>query len=751
MKGRYGVRKKNKKAVVLSILAVIAAVLVAGTVGVFALCQSWLQDLPDYTNVDEFNVAKPSTVYASDRTTVLAEFQLENRTPVEYDQVSELVLKGTVATEDERFYDHGGVDLMGVARAVVNNLLGGELEGASTITQQFVRNTILSDEMTDISFKRKIREMYIALKLEEQYSKDEILLMYLNTINYGSGAYGIEAASERYFSKHASDLTLAEAATLIGIPQSPTYNNPIDNEENCLNRRNLVLDRMVSNNVITQEEADAAKAEPIVLNPTEPSTTGILKYPYFTSYVRNQLTNPEGGYKYTTSDIWEGGLTIYTTIDPATQEAAEIAAQNKVDQAGQEFEVSLVAIDPDNGHIKAMIGGDDSNYDNAQGNMATGEGTGGRQPGSSFKTFTLATAIEKGIDPQTIIDAGATMEVPGSADVSNFGHYDYGMCTISKAFAVSSNTAFTRLILSVGVDSVIDMARRLGIDSDLPAISGLTLGVASVTPLEMSEAYATLANGGTHYEPECIEQILDRKGNVIVDNTNPTGERVVSPEVAHATVEVMKGVVTSGTGTAARLSNGQEAAGKTGTTEYEQDSWFCGITPQYSVAIWLGERAENYVDAKPIYTTDATSTFSDFLNRVLANASIEKFPDAEDPTYNKSFKDEKNHIGGYASSSSSLSSASSSSGLSAGAGDSGSSSSSSGSSSAGDAGGSTGGGDSSGGSTGGGDAGSGGETGGGDAGSGGETGGGDAGSGGETGGGSPSGGGDRAMREARAA
>ena len=217
----------------------------------------------------------------------------------------------------------------------------------------------------------------------------------------------------------------------------------------------------------------------------------------------------------------------------------------------------------------------------------------------------------------------------------------------------------------------------------------------------------------------------------------------------------MKGVVTSGTGTAARLSNGQEAAGKTGTTEYEQDSWFCGITPQYSVAIWLGERAENYVDAKPIYTTDATSTFSDFLNRVLANASIEKFPDAEDPTYNKSFKDEKNHIGGYASSSSSLSSASSSSGLSAGAGDSGSSSSSLGSSSAGDAGGSTGGGDSSGGSTGGGDSSGGstggGDSGGGDAGSGGETGGGDAGSGGETGGGSPSGGGDRAMREARAA
>ena len=189
------------------------------------------------------------------------------------DQISEYVLKGTVATEDERFYTHSGVDYLGVARALVNNLMGGELEGASTITQQFVRNTILSDEMRDISFKRKIREMYISQKLEEQYSKDEILLMYLNTINYGSGAYGIEAAAERYFSKDAKDLTLNEAATLVGIPQSPTYNNPIDYPDNCLKRRNTVLDRMVSNGVITAEEADAVKAEPIELNPSEPSMT----------------------------------------------------------------------------------------------------------------------------------------------------------------------------------------------------------------------------------------------------------------------------------------------------------------------------------------------------------------------------------------------------------------------------------------------------------------------------------------------
>ena len=294
MKGRKGTKVKNKKVIVLSVLGLMVAFIAAGVFGVVTLCNSWLEDLPDYQNADAYNTAQPTMVYASDGTTLLAEFQLENREPVALDQISEYVLKGTVATEDERFYTHAGVDYLGVARALVNNLMGGELEGASTITQQFVRNTILSDEMRDISFKRKIREMYISQKLEEQYSKDEILLMYLNTINYGSGAYGIEAASERYFSKDAKDLTLNEAATLVGIPQSPTYNNPIDYPDNCLKRRNTVLDRMVSNGVITAEEADAVKAEPIELNPSEPSMTGILAYPYFTQLRAQPADQPRG-------------------------------------------------------------------------------------------------------------------------------------------------------------------------------------------------------------------------------------------------------------------------------------------------------------------------------------------------------------------------------------------------------------------------------------------------------------------------
>lgn len=649
IKGRHGIKKKNGKTIVLGVLAVFVAVVAAGVIGVSALCASWLQDLPDYTNADAYYTSEPSVLYAQNSETgeqvVLAEFQLENRTPVEWDDISDYVLEGTVATEDERFYSHNGVDLMGVARALVNNLLGGELEGASTITQQFVRNTILSDEMTDISIKRKVREMYIALKLEEQFSKNEILLMYLNTINYGSGAYGIEAASERYFSKHADELTLAEAATLIGIPQSPTYNDPTLYPDNAVERRNTVLDRMLSNGVITQEEADAAKAEPLVLNETIPSTNGIQNYPYFTSYVRDQLLSADG-YAFSKAEIYEGGLEIYTTLDVAAQQAAEEAAQNKINEVGDKFEVALVAIDPDNGQIKAMIGGKD--FETDQVNMATGSGGSKRQVGSSFKTYTLATSIEEGIDPQTMIDASSTVEVPGSTDVHNYGYTNYGTRSIASAFAVSSNTAFIRLILSVGVDKVIDMAHRLGIQSDLEEIAGITLGTCELSPLEMASAYATIANGGTYYEPECVARIVDRSGNVIYDSSNPEGERAISEEVACATIDVMKGVVTSGTGTAARLSNGQEAAGKTGTTETNQDSWFCGITPQYSVAIWLGERTEYYIDASAVPGT-ATSVFSDFLNTVLADKPTEKFPTASKPAY-KTYTDEKYHIGGIYSS-----------------------------------------------------------------------------------------------------
>lgn len=638
IKHRPGTKKKSGHAIALSIVAVLLTALIAGAVGLWALCSSWLQDLPDYAQVNVYNEAKTTTVLASDESTVLAEFQLENRDPVDLDQVNEYVLMATVDTEDERFYQHNGVDLAGIARAVVVNLTGGQ-EGASTITQQLVRQTILSDEMNEISIKRKIREIYLAIKVEEMYSKEDILKMYLNTINYGSGAYGIQAAAQRYFSKDATDLTLVEAATLVGIPQSPTYNNPIDNPDNCLARRNLVLDRMLSNGDITQEEHDQAQAAPLELNPSEPSMDGIYAYPYFTSYVRDTLLND---YAYTSDELFKGGLHVITTIDPATQDAAQAAADQKLASSDPALSVAIAAVDPDNGYIKAMVGGKDWNASKV--NLATGSGGGGRPAGSTFKTYTLVTAIEQGIDPQTTyVNCSSTAELPGW-NVHNFGYANYGTRTIARGFAVSSNTCFARLAMSMGPEKIVETAHRMGIKSDLVAEGGLTLGADSspVTPLEMAGAYATIANGGTRYDTTPILKVEDSEGNVLIDNTNPQGERAISAEVAHAATEVMKLVVNSseGTGTLARLSSGQPVAGKTGTQENYMDIWFCGITPQLSVACWIGD-PNNQV---AVGNAGMDDVFHNFMEVALAGQPIEEFPVAGDPPYKK-YVDEKYDIG----------------------------------------------------------------------------------------------------------
>ena len=329
------------------------------------------------------------------------------------------------------------------------------------------------------------------------------------------------------------------------------------------------------------------------------------------------------------------------------QEAAEAAARKKEQAAGDNYEVAMVAIDPDNGYIRALVGGKD--YDASQVNMATGTGGSGRQAGSSFKTFTLVAAIEQGIDPQTMIDASATASLPGW-EVANINHTNYGTKSIADSFAVSSNTAFARLILSIGPDKVVDVAKRMGITSPLTATGSLTLGSESVTPLEMANAYATIANGGTHYDPECVERIVDRNDSIVVDNSSPKGVRAISAEVAHAATEVMKGVITKGTGQAAALSNGQVSAGKTGTSENYMDSWFCGITPQLSVAIWFGDRSD-YSHAQRVPSgMSAASTFPDFMNVVLKGKPTEDFPKAGDPQYKSNYEDTKYHIGGYYSS-----------------------------------------------------------------------------------------------------
>lgn len=662
MKNRPSAKKKHPVTGVAAIFTVLGVLIVSLCVGALAVCASWLQDLPDYKNADAYsNDSKPTVVYAADETTELARFQLEYRETIEFSQMSPYVLKGTVATEDERFYDHGGIDIAGIARAVVNNLTGGALEGASTITQQLVRNTVLADEMDDISIKRKVREAYVATKLEEQYSKDEILAMYLNTINYGSGAYGIEAASQRYFSKSCMELTLPEAALLIGIPQSPTYNDPINYPDNALKRRNVVLDRMLSNGYITQTEHDQAVAEPINLNVHSNPDDGILAYPYFTSYVRNLLYN---SYNLSSSDILEGGLSVYTTLDVEMQDAAEAAAQNKRDALPDGIDCAMAVVEPSTGYVKAIVGGAD--YYTNQVNIATGDGAGGRPCGSAFKVFTLVTALDKKINPQSYIDCTSPATVDGYT-VQNCDNINYGTRTITRALAVSSNTGFVRLISSIGVNDVAQMAKAMGISSELsPHTAGatLTLGVENVTPLEMAEAFATIANGGVHCDSTPIMRIEDRNGKVLVDNTDVStrSERVISEEVAYAAEQVMESVVNSseGTGTAARLASGQVVAGKTGTTESYKDITFFGIIPQLSVGIWCGDPSN--VSSVPV-GTECAGVFSDFVNRIISHEDVEQWKKPSTQIQYVNYTDKKYHIYGtnYVSESASSSSSGSSS------------------------------------------------------------------------------------------
>lgn len=628
MKIRRKSRLSKSHAIAWVALIIVAAFGFASfraATSVFAAMNEWTEDLPEITS-DSFNFAEDSYMYAADGTTLLAKFQLEKRDPVELAQISPYAVKGTVATEDVRYYEHNGVDPQGIARALINNLKGGALEGASTITQQLVRNTALSEEAFDISIKRKVREAELALDLEKRYSKDEILNMYLNTINYGDGCYGIQAAAHNYFQVNASDLTLAQAATLVGIPQSPTAFNPKENPQACKERRNLVLDRMLTAGDITQEEHDAAQAEELELNPApaEPSQ-GIYAYPYFTSFVRDSLMVEDNKYGCSYADLFQGGLKIYTTLDVNMQNKAEEACSWQYESMDEGMDAALVAMDPRNGHVKALVGG--NNFYDDQWNIAV---QGGRPSGSTFKVFTLTAAIEQGISPQTAIDCSNPVTLENGQTINNFGQADYGTRSLSDATAISSNTGYYRLAERIGANKLIEMSHRMGIKSELSPYPIITLGTENVTPLEMTEAYSTLATGGIHRDYVIITRIENKKGEVLYE-AKDTANRVIDEKVAGAVTEVLRGVFEKSYATAAGAgpANGQPVAGKTGTGVDFRDHWLVGYCPQLCCAAWLGNR--DYSSTSEYLT--ANSLWSDFMSLALEDQEIIEFPEVEAPQY----------------------------------------------------------------------------------------------------------------------
>lgn len=632
-----GPRERNSRtrakthAVPIIVASFFGFMLIAGVafgIGMLGNVNKWLQDLPDYSDTDLYLTSEPTNILDAQGNTI-ATLYSQNRKSVTMEEVSPYVLTGTVDTEDERFYEHPGVDIVGIARAVVVQLTGGH-EGASTITQQLVRNTILSDEQFDDTLERKVREAYIALEMEKIYSKDEILMMYLNTIYYGHGAYGIEAAANTYFSKSSKDLTLAEAALLVGLPNAPSRYDPTTNPEYALQRRNTVLDRMLSNGDITQEEHDAAQAEEIVLNVSETSGTGvdIFAQPYFVDYVR-QLLSEEFSY----DSIFSGGLTVETTINPTVQAAAEQSVADTLNsrQSFSGLEAGMVVIDPDTGYIVAMVGGRDYNSDPHHVNHALAQ----RQPGSSFKPITLTAAIEAGMNPNMMFNCNSPqMFDNGKYRVQNVSNMQYGTISLARATEVSSNTGYVQVAKAIGNDRVIDMARRLGITADLPDVSSLTLGVASISPLEMAEAYSTIASGGYHRDPVAITKITNRNGEVVYEHEDAP-EKVVDTGVTQVVTEILEGVVNhrGGTATSAHLSVNQPYAGKTGTTTNTVDLWYCSFTPQYVASVWVGYSQGNTMIRGGSNLNLTIPIARAFFNAVLQGVPREEFPTGNTPSY----------------------------------------------------------------------------------------------------------------------
>jgi penicillin-binding protein 1A len=586
---RRSARQRRAHAVGRRRIIVLIAVLVAIpliTIGVLAgLFMMGLhtvaaveQTLPSLEDQGEVTLAETTQIYAADGTLLAYLHGEENRTVISGKQIPDMMRQALVSIEDERYYSHNGVDFEGFVRAFVTNIQAvGVDEGFSTITMQLVGNLYL--DRTDISLTRKWNEMVLAWQVERKYSKNEILDMYLNTVYFGSNAYGIEAAARTYFDKDPANLTIDEAALLAGLPQAPSAFSPRRHPEAAMKRRDQVLNKMYELGFITKSEAEQALDRPLDLAPYSPYTQ--VQEPYVVAYVRKQLIDMFGQDR-----VFGGGLRVETTINPAYQNLAMEAITSTLDQEGDPS-AALVSIEVETGYIRAMVGGSD--YDDSKFNLAA---QGRRQPGSAFKTFCLVAALERGIDPETTYyeSMPVVLDYPGAPepwDVKTYGNSYYGTSSVVQATLRSDNTVYAQMALDVGAAQIVDVAHRMGITSELnadPAIAlgGLTIGVS---PLEMSSAYATLANQGECVQPTIITRVTDSSGNVIWE-AQPKRTQAISAGVAYETTRILAMNIKSGTGTRADIE--RPAAGKTGTATEWYDAWFCGYTPHLSTSVWMG-------------------------------------------------------------------------------------------------------------------------------------------------------------------
>lgn len=603
---RSGKRSKLRTALAYIELAIlIVGGLVMGITGV-AVFNAW-RVLPKNYSLNTYTPIEATRIFSTDGIMLGSVFQ-ENREVVPFKDIPKNLVDATVAVEDKRFYNHVGVDLKGIAGAVAQNIRGHKLSrGGSTLTQQLARNIYLTQKKT---LSRKLQEAVLAVKLERLYSKDQILELYLNQVYYGSGAYGVEAASKVYFGKSVKDISLAQCALIAGLPQSPSTSSPYIDKDKAIRRRDLVLSRMFEQKFINRTERDDALAEDVRLVGLRTTKTMYLA-PYFVDHVLKDLAT-----RYGEDMIYKGGLRVYTTLNYQMQQAAERAIQAGL-ETGKRFgarQGALVCIDPMNGHIKAMVGGAD--YGKSQFNRAT---MAHPQPGSSFKAFVYTAVIDQrayGDDtgPNTRI-SNRKLTLNGWTPKNYGGRFGGGSVSIRTAIARSINIPAVRAGQQVGITKVIQYARLLGIKSRLTPYPSLALGASGVPPIEMAAAYAVFAAGGRKAEPMAVVKVVNSDGATMEDN-QPQVKTVLSPETAKTMDSLFRAVVTSGTGGGARGIS--EARGKTGTTNDDTNVWFIGYVPNRLVtAVWMGNDLPVHMRHSPTGGSLAVPVWRSFMADAL--------------------------------------------------------------------------------------------------------------------------------------
>jgi len=598
-------RKRYRHPIIAAFRA-LNALMVVGAVSLAAFGLGGLQSvrevMPADADLTQYRPLGTTFIYSTERNkdgtvghTLLARIAKEDREPVAISQVPLPLRQATIAIEDERFYEHRGIDPKGILRAAIANFESGAIrQGGSTITQQLVKNVWLSQERT---IDRKLKELLLALQFERKFSKEEILQMYLNEVYYGHGAYGVQTAAHTFFGKDVSELTLGEAALLAGLPRNPSYYSPYVDARRCKNRRKVVLGLMYEQGMISADERDQAHDEQIQsrLMPQRDRGVAVFKAPYFTHLVIQQLCDDE---RYGVDAVYKGGLRIYTTLDMRVQEVCEqrlteqvlsLRRQGRIRRATGQAALALVSVHT--GDVLALVGGVGEYEENQFNRAHPGPPMYGRQPGSSFKPYLFATAFESGYGPNSVFSGSSISWRLGGGRYwtpKNYSSGQGGNYTLRNAIAQSVNLVAVRLIRAVGIEKTQRYAARmLNIPRErLRPVPAMSLGTSELSPLEHALGYCCFASGGLRPTMRLYEEIRDYKGD-LVEARDPEQVRVLSKPAAISMISVLGSVVSYGTGTRARIS-GLQCAGKTGTTQGDRDAWWVGFTPDLSCAVWVG-------------------------------------------------------------------------------------------------------------------------------------------------------------------